>query len=339
MPTTAPRLLLLDSASLYFRAFFARPDSLRSPQGEPVNAVRGFLDMLARLVAERRPTRLVCCWDDDWRPAWRVDLVPSYKAHRVLGGVDPDTGQPLPQPDPAEPGAGYGPGTGTASDGVEEVPDLLSPQVPVLEAVLATLGIARVGHPGFEADDVIGTLAARADVPTEVVTGDRDLFQVVDDARDVAVLFTISGGMDRWERVTDEVVRAKYGVAASSYADLALLRGDTSDGLPGVRGVGDKKAAALLAAFGSVAAVRAAASEPFPPKPLTPAVTRAVLDAADYLDRAAPVVRVRTDLELAPFDDTLPVTPADPEGFVGLVDRWGLGSSASRILDALASVG
>ena len=131
------KLLLLDTASLYFRAYFGVPESTTAPDGTPVNAVRGLLDMIARLVTDLRPTRLVCCWDDDWRPAFRVDAIPSYKAHRVaveVPGHDRPRGR-----------------SRTRS----------SPQVPVIVDVLAALGIARVGVPGYEADDVIGTLVAR----------------------------------------------------------------------------------------------------------------------------------------------------------------------------------
>ena len=155
--------MLLDAASLYFRAFYGVPPSVTSPDGRPVNAVRGFLDMTARLVGAHSPDRLVACWDDDWRPAFRVEALPSYKAHRL------------------------------APDGGEETPPELGPQVPILVDVLAAAGIARVGAPGFEADDVIGTLSARARGPVDVVTGDRDLFQLVDDERQVRVLYTVKG--------------------------------------------------------------------------------------------------------------------------------------------------
>ena len=155
MPT-GDRLLLLDTASLYFRAYFGVPDSVRAPDGTPVNAVRGLMDFISRLVGEYDPTHLVCCWDDDWRPQWRVDLIPSYKAHRVV--------RPIPGPTPD----------------VEEVPDPLETQVPIIRAVLAAYGIPVVGHPQMEADDVIGTLATGAGMPVDIVTGDRDLFQLVD---------------------------------------------------------------------------------------------------------------------------------------------------------------
>ena len=157
------RLMLLDSASLYFRAFYGVPDSVRAPDGTPVNAVRGFLDIITRLVTTYRPTHLVACWDDDWRPQWRVDLIPTYKTHRVAevvaGGPD-----------------------------VEEVPDPLEVQVPVIREALGILGIRIVGAAEHEADDVIGTLATTATMPVDIVTGDRDLFQLVDDARDVRVV-------------------------------------------------------------------------------------------------------------------------------------------------------
>ena len=214
------RLMLLDTASLYFRAFFGVPE-ITGPDGTPVNAVRGLLDFISRLVGDYRPTDLVCCWDDDWRPQWRVDLLPSYKAHRV---VAERTGQP----------------------DVEEVPDPLEVQVPIIREVLAAFGICVVGAPGYEADDVIGSLASQASQPVDIVTGDRDLFQLVDDDRDVRVLY-IARGVGNHERVTNDWVRAKYGIDARQYADFATLRGDASDGLPGVAGVGEKTAATQAA--------------------------------------------------------------------------------------------
>ncbi len=221
--------MLLDAASLYFRAFYGVPTTVTAPDGRPVNAVRGFLDMSARLVVAHRPDRFVACWDDDWRPAFRTDAVPSYKAHRQ------------------------------APEGGEEVPDELGPQVPVIVDVLAAAGLSRVGAPGYEADDVIGTLATRARGPVDIVTGDRDLFQLVDDARGVRVLYTARGGIGDLDLVDEAAVAAKYGVPGRAYADFAVLRGDPSDGLPGVKGVGEKTAAALITAFGSLAGIREAA--------------------------------------------------------------------------------
>ncbi|MEU7027446.1 5'-3' exonuclease [Streptomyces sp. NPDC015232] len=301
--------MLLDTASLYFRAYFGVPDTVRAPDGTPVNAVRGLLDFIARLVQDHRPDELVACWDDDWRPQWRVDLIPSYKAHRVAEETPSD------RPD------------------VEEVPDTLSPQVPVIVDVLAALGIARVGAPGFEADDVIGTLTARATGPVDIVTGDRDLFQLVDDARGVRVLYPRKGVGD-CDLVDDELIRAKYGVRPDQYADMAALRGDTSDGLPGVKGIGDKTAAQLIAEYGDLAGVRAAAADRT--SRLTPAKRRGIVEAAAYLDVAPEVVRVARDVPLPEFSAELPSAPRDPEALAALVERWGLGGAVGRLLPVLA---
>jgi 5'-3' exonuclease len=313
MPTADPtneRLMLLDTASLYFRAFFGVPDSVTSPDGRPVNAVRGLLDFISRLVGEYRPTHLACCWDNDWRPAWRVDLLPSYKAHRVVA-------EKQQAPD------------------VEEVPHALDAQVPVILEVLEAFGIAVVGADGYEADDVIGTLATRAAMPVDIVTGDRDLFQLVDDEREVRVLY-VARGVGRHERVTNDVVREKYGVHGHQYADFATLRGDASDGLPGVAGVGDKTAASLLGRFPDMASLLAAAEDPG--SELAPGPRRRLKDAADYLAVAPRVVAVARDLDLGEPDLRLPSTPADHERLVALAGRWGLDSPTTRLVETLTSL-
>ncbi len=302
--------MLLDTASLYFRAFFGVPDSVRAPDGRPVNAVRGLLDFITRLVTDYRPSHLACCWDNDWRPRWRVDLVPSYKAHRVARAV---------------PGG----------RDVEEVPDPLEAQVPVIREVLAAFGIAVVGADGYEADDVIGSLATDAGMPVDVVTGDRDLFQLVDDDLEVRILY-IARGVGRHERVTDTVVREKYGIAGRQYADFAALRGDPSDGLPGVSGVGEKTAATLLGRFGDLPGIIAAAEDP--EADLAPGPRRRVKDAAGYLEVAPRVVAVARELDLGRLDLTLPRTPADPDTLVALSERWGLGGSVTRLVDALTDL-
>ena len=308
MTTRAPRLMLLDTASLYFRAFFGVPDSVKAPDGTPVNAVRGLMDFISRLVTEYEPTHLVCCWDNDWRPQWRVDLLPTYKAHRVVEEKPGD------RPD------------------LEEVPDPLQVQVPVILEVLAAYGICVVGADHHEADDVIGTLATGAGMPVDIVTGDRDLFQLVDDAAEVRVLYT-ARGVGRHERVTNQVVREKYDVDAHQYADFATLRGDASDGLPGVAGVGDKTAATLLNRFGDISGIIAAASDP--DSDLAPGPRGRIKAAADYLAVAPTVVAVVRDLELAEHDATLPRTPRDHEALLALDKRWGLGGSAVRLVEAL----
>lgn len=296
--------MLLDAPSLYFRAFFGVPQTTVAADGRPVNALKGFLEFVATLVARRRPTHLVACLDADWRPAWRVAAVPSYKTHRVAHGT------------------------------VEAVPEAVTEQVPLICAVLDALGIAWVGVPGYEADDVVATLAAHAPRPVDVVTGDRDLFQVVDDARGVRVLYTAKG-VARHEVVDEAAITARYGIPGRAYADLALLRGDPSDGLPGVAGIGEKTAAALIRRHGSVAGVLAAAVDPA--SGVRADLARRLLAARDYLAAAEPVVRVATDVPVPPLDDGLPTTPRDPETLVTLAEGLDLDESFNRLLVALAA--
>jgi len=304
--------MLLDTASLYFRAYFGVPDSIKAPDGTPVNAVRGLLDFISRLVGDYRPSHLACCWDNDWRPQWRVDLLPSYKAHRVEAEL----------PSPTSGGAHF----------EEEVPDPLEAQIPVILEVLGAFGIAVVGADGFEADDVIGTLATGAGMPVDVVTGDRDLFQLVDDDAEVRVLYT-ARGVGKHEQVTNPVVREKYGIDGRQYADFAALRGDPSDGLPGVAGVGEKTAASLLRRFGDLPSIVAAAEDPA--SDMAPGPRRKMKEAAEYLLVAPKVVAVARDIDLGNPDLALPRTPKDPDRLVQLSERWGLGGSVTRLVDAL----
>ena len=302
--------MLLDTAALYFRAFHGLPETITAPDGTPVNAVRGLLDFVARLVGEFAPTDLVACWDVAWRPAWRVELIPSYKMHRI-----------------AEPGDGARPAR-------EIVPDALTAQVPIIAQVLDALGVARVGADDHEADDVISTLAATATMPVDVVTSDRDLFQVVDDARRVRVVSTARGMRDL-EFVTDAVIRAKYGVGAAQYADFATLRGDPSDGLPGVTGIGEKTAATLLSRFGDLEGVLAAASTVGSGIPVGQAAK--LRAGAAYARRAIPAVRVVRDLSLPQFDSTIAMTDERRQAGADLARRWGLGRSMDRAIAALSS--
>ncbi len=296
-------LLLLDSASLYFRAFYGVPESVTAPDGTPVNAVRGFLDMVATLITRFRPARLVACLDADWRPAFRVAAIGSYKAHRLSAG------------------------------GGEESPAALSPQVPVIEAALDALGLTRLGIAGYEADDVIGTLVAHEHGAVDIVTGDRDLFQLVDDRGPVRVAYT-GRGVRNLEVLDEAAVQHRYGIPGRAYGEFAVLRGDPSDGLPGVPGIGDKTAAALIRHFGSVEALLGALDSGETAG--FPAGTRTRLAAArDYLAVAPMVVRVAPDAPLPPYDDSLPAAAADPPALVALCDKWGLDSSVERVLKAL----
>ena len=305
------RLMLVDAASLYYRAFYGVPDGRKDPDLPPNNAVRGFLDMLATLLSAHSPSGLVACWDDDWRPAFRVAAIPTYKAHRLAGG----------------------------SDSEEDTPPDLAPQVPVIVDALRALGLARVGCPGFEADDVIGTLVARACAspqPTgvDIVTGDRDLFQLVDDAAGVRVLYTARGGVRDATVVDQDYLAATYGVATGeAYADLAVLRGDPSDGLPGVSGVGEKTGAGLLRTFGDLAGLIAAIDDV--DVRLTGAQARRRADARSYLDVAPAVVRVARDCPLPPVDAALPSEVADARLLSELAVSHRLAPSFTRVLAAL----
>ena len=303
-------LLLLDSASMYFRAFYGVPDSVVAPDGQPVNAVRGFTDMVSRLITERRPSRLVACLDLDWRPVFRVQAIPSYKTHRVAPGelVSSD----------GELVGGAGP--------AEAVPDGLGHQVPVILDVLAAAGIATGGAAGYEADDVIGTLCARErSQPVEVVSGDRDLLQLVRDEPNPVRVIYIGRGLAKAETFGPVELAAKYRVpaerAGDAYAEMAMLRGDPSDGLPGVPGVGEKTAAALVTKYGTLDAILDA--------------TPKVAAHREYVEAAKTVVCVATDVPVPDLDDRLCATPRDPARLVALSDRWGLDGPLNRLLAAL----
>lgn len=314
-------VLLLDGASMWFRSYFGVPSSLTAPDGRPVNAVRGFIDSIATLVTREKPGRLVVCLDLDWRPAWRVDLIPSYKAHRVASEIDEVDEY-------------------AQADEIEEIPDDLSPQVDMIMEILAAYGFATAGAQGYEADDVLGTLAAaeRRD-PVVVVSGDRDLLQLVgDDPVPVRVLY-LGKGLSNATTYGPAEVAEKYGVpvgrAGDAYAELALLRGDPSDGLPGVPGVGEKTAATMLIRYGSLADILAAAHDP---KSDLPKAFRAkVLAALDYIEVAGPVVRVARDapVELFAEDDRVPLSPTDPKKIAKLAERYGLSSPMARLQKAL----
>jgi 5'-3' exonuclease len=296
-------LLLLDTPSLYFRAYYGVPDSITAPDGTPVNAIRGLLDFMARLIRDYMPTRVVAAMDADWRPKWRVDALPSYKAHRV------------------------------AADGGDQTPDALAVQVPVIEEVLQALGIAQVGVAGYEADDVIGTLAGTAGCAVDIVTGDRDLFQLVRDDQPVRIIYTARGvgNATPWD---ESAVAAKYGIPGRLYAEFATLRGDPSDGLPGVAGIGEKTAAALVTKFGTVEQLLAAAASGSDAG--FPAGARAkVLAATEYLAVSPAVVRVALDVPMPSYDDRLRREPIDPQRLVALSDRWALDSALNRLLSAI----
>ncbi len=303
------RTMLLDTASLYFRAFYGVPDTVRAADGSPANAVRGLLDIITKLVTTYRPDGIVACWDDDWRPQWRVDLIPTYKAHRVIAER---TGEP----------------------DVEETPDDLTAQIPAIRAMLDSLGIPIVGAAGYEADDIIGTLATRSSGAVDIVTGDRDLFQLVDDARGVRVIYT-ARGMSNLEVVTDETIVAKYGIRPDQYADFATMRGDASDGLPGVAGVGEKTAAALLQQHGSLAGILTAAESG---TGMSAGVQKKILAAAVYLEVAPTVVAVARAVDIDVVAGSVGALGDDRAAAAReLAEKHGYASALERYLAAISA--
>jgi 5'-3' exonuclease len=318
-PRLRSPLVLLDGASMWFRAYFGVPSSITAPDGRPVNAVRGFIDSMAVVIAKHRPGRLVVCLDLDWRPQFRVDLIPSYKAHRV------EQASPVGDLD------------------VEQVPDDLTPQVEMIEEILGAFGICTGGAPGFEADDVIGTLAARERRdPVIVVSGDRDLLQVVADEPVAVQVLYLGRGLTNATLMGPNEVAERYGVpahrAGAAYAELALLRGDPSDGLPGVPGVGEKTATTLLAQHGSLEAIVAAVENP--KSSLTKSVRKKLRAAADYVEAAGSVVRVATDapVKYSTPTDALPLAAAHPRRTAELASQLGVGSPVERLQKALDSL-
>ena len=315
-PDPAGPVVLLDGASMWFRSFFGVPSSIKAPDGRQVNAVRGFLDNIAAIVTRERPSRLVVCRDDDWRPQWRVDLVPSYKAHRV---------------EEVTPGA--------APD-IEEVPDELSHQVVMIREILDAFGIATAGAPECEADDVLGTLATREERDSVVVvSGDRDLLQLVrDEPVSVRVLY-LGKGLAKAVKWGPAEVADTYRVpvdrAGPAYVELALLRGDPSDGLPGVPGIGEKTAATLLSQHGSLEAILAAAGDTG--SSMSKSWRAKLLAAQDYIERAEPVVRVKTDatIDWSTESDALPLAAEHPRKVAELAGEYGVTSAVERLQKAL----
>lgn len=259
--------MLVDFATVYYRAYYSMPDTMVAPDGTPVNAVRGSLDALAHLVERYRPQRLAVCWDLDWRPAWRVEQLESYKTARVAG---PDE---------------------------EQMPDTLSDQVDLLRQILDELGVQNVGVEGHEADDVVAHYSRIATGPVWVVSGDRDLFQLIDDAREVAMLY-LGTGVAKHTFADGAYIRERYGIEPQQYGEFSLLRGDASDGLPGVRGIGEKTAASLLAEHGNLASLLAAAETG---SGLRPKIAAALLEHADYIERAKQVVLLNRELAAPPL--------------------------------------
>jgi 5'-3' exonuclease len=296
-------LMLLDSASLWYRAYYGMPDTMLAPDGTPVNAIRGYLDMTARLITMYSPKRIVACIEGDWRPTWRVELFPNYKANRL-----------------EEDGEG------------EEEPDLLTPQIPILLDLLDEFGIPMVGVDDYEADDVMATFAVREKGPIRIVTGDRDLFQLVDDKRDVKVVY-LAKGLSQHDLVDKAWVARKYSIPGDRYALFAMFRGDPSDGLPGVKGIGEKGAALIANNFASVDEALQGAHDLHTELP--PALAKKIIAGADYLKIAPTLVNCARDVALPNLDISMPKAPADLSKIYEIKDRYCLGASVDRLISAL----
>ena len=298
-------LMLLDSASLWYRAYFGMPDTLVSPVGMPVNAIRGYLDMTSRLLVKYQPNRLVACLEGDWRPSWRVDLFPDYKLNRL------------------------------DETGAEEEPDTLGPQIPILLDVLDALGIPMVGVDDYEADDLMATFSVTQNGPIRIVTGDRDLFQLVDDKRDVKVVY-LAKGISNHDLVDLNWIEKKYEIPGDRYSLFAMIRGDSSDGLPGIRGIGEKGAATIANLFTSLPEVMTAAQSD--DDRLTPNLRKKLLESADYALIAPKLVGCALDVAIPEMTIDLPTKPASLEKIMALKDEFGLGASIDRMISALGWV-
>lgn len=300
------RNLYFDTATLYYRAFFAVPESIVAPDGTPSGAVRGFLDMVSSIAKQFPAKEVVFAWDDDWRPQWRVDLVPSYKLHRVDAEVSD-------QPDAA----------------FEVIPDALSPQIGAISLILDAIGLPRLGQQGHEADDVLGALVAKSAGGCDVVTGDRDLFQLVSESNRV---ISITKGVKNLEVVDDAYLSSRYGITGAQYADFSMLRGDPSDGLPGVKGIGEKTAAKLINEHVDISGLIAAARDDA--TALAPAVRRNLLESQNYMKAAGKVVRLKTTARI-PKSLLLPKVVKDPKSLALLATAWGVEKHVARLLKTL----
>ena len=295
-------LLLLDSASLWYRAYFGMPDTLLSPHGEPVNAIRGFLDMSARLITQYQPSRLVACLEGDWRPSWRVELFPGYKANRI------------------------------DASGEEEEPDTLGPQIPILLDVLEAFGIPMLGVDDYEADDIMATFSVKERGPTFVATGDRDLFQLVDDKRRVKVVY-LAKGISNHDLVDRAWISARYEIPGERYALFAMIRGDASDGLPGVRGIGEKGAALIANNFETIEAALEAAHQG--DERLTTGIRKKLIEGADYIAIAPKLVHCALDVPVPLMSINMPSRPQSLDQIWQLKEDYGLGASIDRMISAL----
>ncbi len=297
-------LMLVDSASLWYRAYYGMPDTLLSPKGEPINAIKGFIDMTARLINAYKPNRFALCLDGDWRPSWRVDLFPDYKANRL-----DEEGEE------------------------EEEPDLLTPQIPIILDLFEALGFEIMGADDFEADDVIATLSRRESGPIRIVTGDRDLFQLVDDEGDIKIIY-LAKGVSAHDLVDRKYIETKYQIPGDRYGLFAMIRGDASDGLPGIRGIGEKGAAEIAKSFSTMDEVIAAAHDSS--SKLKDAHRKKILADLKYAEIATRLTSCETSVSLPKVDFQISQSRGDSNLIGELSNEYGIGTSIERLKAALA---
>jgi DNA polymerase-1 len=253
-PAREAELFLVDGNNLAYRAFYALPEELATSEGFSTNALLGFANMLFKLLADYKPKGVAVAWDT--RPVHRTELLETYKVER------------------------------------KPMPDLLREQFPFFRPIVEAFGYRNLEFEGWEADDVIATLAHRADeaaIKTCVVSTDRDAFQLVTD--NVALMMTPRGVSDV-HVYTPERVEARLGIAPEKVPDFIGLKGDPSDNIPGVPGIGDKTAGQLIAQYGSLEAVLEHVDE------LTPARSKAIREHAEQARAAKELATMRRDLEL-----------------------------------------
>jgi 5'-3' exonuclease len=300
--------LLVDSASLWYRAFYGLPESVSSSNNQPNNAIRGFFDGLARIISKYRPDEIAICLDDNWRPAWRVELYPGYKLNRLEIAGEEGSDQ-------------------------EAEPDLLTPQIGPIIELCSLLGLATVSAEDQEADDVIATLAfEKAATPVRVLTGDRDLFQILKFGEDVKIIY-LAKGIANHDLVDRQYVEKKYGIPADRYSLFAAIRGDSSDGLPGIRGIGEKGAATIVNKFASMNEILIAAQKES--NDLSPLHRKRLLMDIDYANIAEQLVTCRTDLAIQSSDLGLWREKGSIVEFRKRAHEWGMGTAMERIIAAL----
>jgi len=252
--------LAIDLSSLIFRSFYGLPTSIKDSEGHPINGVKGYLETLNRLKNLYSPENVIHAIDEDWRPKWRIDLLPQYKAHRVL------------------------------DDNEEEVDDALERQIELLPEILQTLGMQCLGKSNYEADDVLASIA-KSNQNTIIVSGDKDLFQVIDDKRKIFVHLL---GKDGGVLFNEKELKKRIGIEAKSYLDFAVLKGDSSDGLPGVKGIGEKTALGIIKGFRSIDNLIDKFDKS---KKLTAKQKIVIADSIPYLKKAVKVVKLKEDLK------------------------------------------